>query len=124
MTTEQQQQINGFLRKKAAEIIQAYQERRASYGQQLGDGFLGDWYDQATRDRGVRTQELIEEFEILRLHRLEAAIRRLEDGRFGLCQCCGELISVRRLMANPETPLCYECAAEDEEERRQTTAAH
>src|SRR6185369_8477322 len=44
------------------------------------------------------------------LEDVEAAITRIEDGTFGLCQNCGRKISIERLNAIPYTALCIDCA--------------
>ncbi|MFO7812498.1 MAG: TraR/DksA family transcriptional regulator [Pelovirga sp.] len=49
-----------------------------------------------------------------RLVLIDAALRTLKSGRFGLCRSCEEPISLKRLEARPETPFCLECQAERE----------
>lgn len=44
------------------------------------------------------------------LESIEAAIERIEDGVFGLCEECSCVISKARLNAIPYTPLCIKCA--------------
>lgn len=44
------------------------------------------------------------------LQRIEAALRRLENGEFGWCLRCGEAIATKRLEFDPTTPLCIDCA--------------
>ena len=44
------------------------------------------------------------------LESIEAAIERIEDGLFGLCEDCSGVISKARLNAIPYTPLCIKCA--------------
>lgn len=41
---------------------------------------------------------------------IEKAIRRIDDGSYGVCARCGEEISAKRLAALPYTDLCLECA--------------
>ena len=48
------------------------------------------------------------------VEKIDAALARIEDGTFGECEECGELISVGRLRARPVTTLCIECKAEQE----------
>ena len=47
------------------------------------------------------------EFEI---QRINAALKRIEDGEFGFCNNCGENIPLKRLEVSPSTPLCVDCA--------------
>jgi RNA polymerase-binding transcription factor len=44
------------------------------------------------------------------LARVEAALRRLEDGAYGDCIVCGEPISEKRLALDPAAPTCIACA--------------
>jgi RNA polymerase-binding protein DksA len=43
------------------------------------------------------------------------AMRRREEGRYGICASCGQPISAERLEARPEATLCIDC------QRRQET---
>ncbi len=43
-------------------------------------------------------------------HKLETALSRMNDGEFGYCEECGELIARRRLELDPAALLCIECA--------------
>lgn len=44
------------------------------------------------------------------LRRIEAALRRCDEGSYGECQDCGELINPRRLALDPEASFCIACA--------------
>lgn len=50
------------------------------------------------------------------LDKINKALLKIEDGSFGICEECGEEISVKRLEARPETTLCIRCK-EDQEHR-------
>ncbi len=52
------------------------------------------------------------------LKKIDEAIARIEDGTYGVCESCGEHISVRRLEARPVTTLCIECKTQQEEEEK------
>jgi DnaK suppressor protein len=43
------------------------------------------------------------------LHKIEEALRRLDEGTFGYCFECGEEISERRLRALPFAVRCKDC---------------
>ena len=45
------------------------------------------------------------------LTQVSAALRRIDEGGYGLCQDCGEAIDERRLRALPATPYCTPCQA-------------
>ncbi|MCG6935395.1 MAG: TraR/DksA family transcriptional regulator [Proteobacteria bacterium] len=46
------------------------------------------------------------------LVRIDRALKRLEDGSYGVCAQCGIEIPAARLAAIPYTDLCVNCAAE------------
>ena len=46
----------------------------------------------------------------LTLADIDAAERRLADGRYGTCTTCGGGIAAERLHALPATPTCVDCA--------------
>jgi len=48
-----------------------------------------------------------------RLQRVDAALKRLDDGIFGECVRCGEIIDDKRLDADPAATLCIACARGD-----------
>lgn len=43
--------------------------------------------------------------------RIEAALKRIDDGDYGWCVRCGEAIAPKRLAADPTVPTCIGCAA-------------
>jgi RNA polymerase-binding transcription factor len=45
------------------------------------------------------------------LGQIDAAMRRLADGSYGVCESCGRPIAAARLAARPMTPVCIECAS-------------
>lgn len=45
-----------------------------------------------------------------RLHLLQQALGRVQDGSFGICLRCGQNIAKPRLLAYPEAALCVNCS--------------
>jgi DnaK suppressor protein len=52
------------------------------------------------------------------LKKIEEAIARIDNGEYGVCESCGEQISLKRLEARPVTTLCIECKTRQEEEEK------
>ncbi len=50
------------------------------------------------------------------IKKIQNALQRLEDGTYGICEECGEEISIPRLKARPVTKLCIHCKSKQEEE--------
>ena len=50
--------------------------------------------------------------------KIQEALRRLEQGEYGICESCGEEIGIARLKARPVTTLCIDCKSVQEVEER------
>ena len=48
------------------------------------------------------------------LSKIKAAIERIDNNDFGICDSCGDDISPERLEARPVTTLCIECKTKQE----------
>ena len=46
--------------------------------------------------------------------KMQEAIKRMDDGVFGVCEVCAGPISEKRLMARPVTTLCIDCKMKQE----------
>ena len=57
------------------------------------------------RELQQTTQELLER----EAAQVREALRRRDQGTYGICQQCGRQISAQRLQARPEATLCIDC---------------
>jgi hypothetical protein len=73
----------------------------ATGGQTPDASKIASWRGEA-KSPTVQAQEALEE--------VEGALRRLDDGTYGRCEGCGELIAPERLEALPATRRCVKCA--------------
>ena len=48
------------------------------------------------------------------IKKIKSALDRIENGKFGICEKCGEDISFERLTARPVTTYCIECKTKEE----------
>jgi len=48
------------------------------------------------------------------IKKIKKALARIENGTFGVCESCGEDISMKRLKARPVTTQCIECKTKEE----------
>ncbi len=81
-----------------------------------------DELDQATTDIEQSMRMRLCNREVLYIKKVDEALKRIEDGNFGLCLECNEDIEFRRLEARPTATLCVSCK-EDQERREVLTAA-
>ena len=80
-----------------------------------------DEVDQATTDIEQSMRMRLRNRETLYLKKVNEALKRIEDGSFGLCDECGEDIELRRLEARPTATLCVSC--KEEQERKEVLTA-
>ena len=50
----------------------------------------------------------------IELNNIAGALRRIDEGSFGYCVRCEEVIAVKRLEFDPATPVCVACASKAE----------
>jgi len=48
------------------------------------------------------------------IKKIKAALERIENDTYGVCESCGEDISLRRLKARPVTTQCIDCKSKEE----------
>ena len=83
-------------------------------------GNIPDPNDRASAESGRNFELRIRQREQRLLSKIEEAMQRIDDGDFGECESCGELIGLKRLEARPVTSLCIECkTAQESQEKSQ-----
>lgn len=92
--------------------------------QMLSEGMVLDAND-LPDEMDLASSEYIQSFEFrLRgrekslLSKLDLALKKIDDGTFGVCEICEEPIGKKRLEARPETSLCIKCKEDQEREER------
>jgi len=78
------------------------------------DGEVLDLADQASDAWDKDLANSLSETERMRLNAVEAALKRVDEGSYGMCQACGKPIPLRRLEALPFAKLCVQCQQEEE----------
>lgn len=48
------------------------------------------------------------------LQKIDKALKKMDEGEFGICESCEEPIAIKRLEARPETTLCIRCKEDQE----------
>jgi DnaK suppressor protein len=77
-----------------------------------------DPVDRASVESRTTFSFRIRERESILIKKIEHALRRLEDGTFGICEECDEEISEGRLKARPVATLCINCKEKEETAER------
>ena len=76
----------------------------------------GDDVDISLGQRDQQLQIKLKGREAFFLKKIEQALDRISNGEFGLCEDCGQEISLERLKARPTASLCIHCKEEQERE--------
>jgi len=50
------------------------------------------------------------------MDKIDLSLRKLDEGIYGVCEECEEMIAIKRLQARPEAPLCIQCKEAQERE--------
>jgi len=77
-----------------------------------------DLADIASNDIDVRTLEAVSTQDRLRLNKVESALIRLENGKYGVCARCSKKISRDRLEAIPYAVMCIDCKSDAEKKKK------
>ncbi len=76
---------------------------------------FADPADRATAESDRSFTLRIRDRERRLIRKINEALQRIEEGRYGECEECGEDIGVPRLKARPVTTLCINCKSRQEE---------
>lgn len=89
--------------------LRGVQNNLSVYGSQSADATVGDLADhgQTATDKSLHVG--LDHGFSNELALVKRARRKLEAGKYGLCEICGNPIADERLRAVPETPHCIEC---------------
>jgi len=80
----------------------------------------GDIYDQASSERDRELGLLLGDREREKLHSIDEALLRIDEGEYGVCEECEEEIPLGRLKAMPFTRHCVKCKSDLEKLQAQT----
>jgi DnaK suppressor protein len=80
----------------------------------------GDIYDQASSERDRELGLLLGDREREKIHSIDEALLRINEGDYGICEECDEDIPLGRLKAMPFTRHCVKCKSELEKLQAQT----
>jgi DnaK suppressor protein len=100
--SSEKERLERELKETLAEIEQLNKklEDKADYSLGEGGSTIYEW------EFNLALRRSLEE----KAKSIEAALRKMEGGRYGICEICGKEINAERLKVLPHTTLCIECA--------------
>jgi DnaK suppressor protein len=119
-TTGMQQSDIDFFKNLLNEMLQDALKQSDSTIEDMTDGneLCADPADRATVESDRSFTLRIRDRERKLISKIKAALTRMEDGTYGLCDECGEEIGVPRLKARPVTKLCINCKSKQEQDEQ------
>jgi DnaK suppressor protein len=117
MTKSELNRFKQILESKKAELSDVLKRR-----DEIAIEKSADAIDEVTRaaEREFAIRNLDRESHLMR--NVRAALRRIDDGSFGVCAHCEEDISPKRLAAVPWAPFCIRCQEAADRNERDATA--
>jgi len=84
-------------------------EKLVKESNELGKNGTMDIGDEASDLSNRQLLLSLNEADRKKLLDIEEALERIEEGTYGICEECGEPISIKRLEVNPTSIYCVEC---------------
>ena len=111
------EKLKELLLEEKRKILNHLQDLTQSSEQEISSG-SGDSVDIASTEINQANLQKIGKRESYLLKKIDLAMRKMDEGRYGECESCGEQIAVARLMARPVAQLCIDCKTDQENMER------
>ncbi len=110
-------EINGFKKMilgKRTQVLEEYVASKVRADEMLNSDTNNAIYSSHMADAGTDQQEMEKAYywvarENKFLQFLNRALEMIEEGTFGVCKECGDLINAERLEEVPHTTSCFDC---------------
>ena len=78
--------------------------------------------ERAQEERSARLLASLDDRTVRAVREIDAALQRLVDGKFGICDTCGKRIRAARLRVLPATRFCKNCSDQEATKRSSSIA--
>lgn len=105
-----------YFHKKLNHMLEEAQHKGDLTIEELTDNneVFADLADRASAESDRTFTLRLRDRELRLIRKIRAALQRIDDGTYGICEECGEDIAESRLEARPVTRLCIHCKASQE----------
>jgi DnaK suppressor protein len=110
LTASQLEELGRRLLQRQAQLraeLEAHRREREAAGERAAE--TADQKDEASQRQYSALVDAEDQRDHAELRSIDAALRRLAEGRYGACADCGEPIGVQRLLAQPDALRCAAC---------------
>ncbi len=108
MNKEELEEFKRILLERKEQISKNIQESKNEIGE-LQSSDASDEADFATISSDSAIEEAISKKQEKELEEIEYALKKIEDGTYGICEMCEEPIGIERLKVKPQARYCIVC---------------
>lgn len=120
---QRNRRIRDRLLKHRQQLLSRYHDGVARADEEL-EARDSEEVERATEQWDARVVSSLGDKDLRELAGIVAAIRRIDEGTYGLCLECGRRIEPARLTALPAATACIDCATDHEVTHRMPAMAH
>jgi len=108
MNKNELEEFKRILLERKEQISKNIQESKNEIGE-LKSSDASDEADFATISSDSAIEEAISKKQEKELEEIEYALKKIEDGTYGICEMCEEPIGIERLKVKPQARYCIVC---------------
>ncbi len=116
METHDLEYFHAILMEQLTDLIKKGDETVSLLLESTADS--SEFIDQATHEADRTLGLRMRDRENKLIRKINQSLARFEDGTFGVCEVCGQDISIKRLKARPMTTYCIACKNKMEAKER------
>ncbi len=118
MDKERLEHFRTLLNGKIEELLNGAEKAVSGMSSGTPDENFPDPTDRASHETDRNFLLRVKDRERKLITKIQEALKRIDDGTYGICELCGEEISEKRLEARPVTTCCIDCKKEEEEQEK------
>jgi DnaK suppressor protein len=103
--------LRELLQRERRELVETAGTNQATSGS-ISEARIEEFEEKSQRERDAVALESLAAVERARLNAIDAALERMDAGKFDRCAICGSVIEEDRLIADPAAAVCINCACE------------
>lgn len=111
------EEMKEYLLKEREEIMTSLKRNDEEYAETLANSIPKDFADLASYSTDRDMLDFIGESNIKKLQKIDSALERIREGKYGRCITCKEQIPEDRLKALPYALKCIACQSKSEKKK-------
>lgn len=113
MTESEKKELRASLKQQRQHVLKDVNRHGVMNG--VGAGVIADETERAEKIADAAVEHQLGFSESKLLEKIEYALKRLDEGSYGICDDCNKPINIERLKAKPSVSLCINCQSAKEQ---------